>query len=94
MMTTRLPAAEMMSAGGNRIPGEEPILLRQISDGEMDAAELPARNLKITRPARATAQHDRVELTPQTGHGQVDADLDAGPELDALGSHEREPPIE
>ena len=68
---------------------QPPVLLRQVLDREVDAGELAAGNLQIPRPGRAAAEHDRIELPPQAGDRQVDADLDAGPELDAFGRHQR-----
>ena len=76
------------------IPRQPPILLRQVLDREVDAAELAAGNLEIPRPRRPAAEHDRVELAPQAGDREIDADLDAGPELDAFGRHQRQPAID
>ena len=76
------------------IPRQPPILLRQILDREVHAGELAAGNLKVARPRRPAAEHDRVELAAQAGHRQIDADLDAGPELDAFRRHQRQPAID
>ena len=76
------------------VPRQPSILLGQVFDREVDAAELAAGNLEVPRPRRPAAEHDRVELPPQAGDRQIDADLDPGPELDPFGHHQRQPAID
>ena len=94
MITTRLPSAEMMSAGVTWSPASRRFCWVRYSTAKCTPAELAAGNLEIARPGRPAAEHDCIELAPQAGHRQVDADLDAGPELDAFLRHQRQPAID
>ncbi len=60
----------------------------------MHAAELASRHRQVARDARADREHDRVELRRKLRRIDVDADVDAEAELDALGRHLREPPLD
>ncbi len=60
---------------------------RQVLHRLVDAVELPARDGQVAPVGRAAGQHDRVELLAQFLGGDVDADVDAGLELGALGRH-------
>ena len=89
-----LSSAEMMSRRRDVVAGQPPVLLRQVLDGEVHTAELATRNLEVPRPWRPAAEHDRIELPAQAGDRQIDADLDAGPELDAFGRHDGQPSVD
>ena len=78
MITTRLPAAEMISSSGASSPGAAAVLLREVVDGEVDARELAAGHRQIARRRRAAAEHDGVEVAAQGVDRHVHADVDAG----------------
>ena len=60
----------------------------------VDAVELAPLDGEIARHARAGRDHDRVVRAPQLGRLDVDTDLDAVAELDALGLELREPALD
>ena len=60
----------------------------------MDAGQLAAGDRQVARLGGAAGQHDRIEVGAQLGGGDVRADVDAGPELRALGPHLGDPPLE
>ena len=60
----------------------------------MDAVELAARHRQVARHAGAGRDHDRVERVAQLVGVDVDADVDAEPELDALGLELLDPPLD
>jgi len=76
----RLPVKQPARAGG------------QVIDGEMDPAEAAARDRQVARSGGAAAQHHGIVGRTDLRHGQVAADFAAGDKLDALVSHERDPP--
>jgi hypothetical protein len=59
-------------------PGE--VLHRRV-----DAVQLAPGDGQVARHARARGEDDRVELRAQVAERDVDADVDAEPQLDALG---------
>ena len=53
----------------------------------MDAVEVPAGDLQVTRLLGTAGQCNRVEFLDQGGDGGVSPDLDASAEFDAFGPH-------
>ena len=94
MITTRLPAAEMIGASPRRVPRTQAVLLREVLHGEMDAGQFAARHRQIARLAGTAREQHRVVVLTQLTRGQVDADVHAWTELHALGLEQRQAPVE
>ena len=60
----------------------------------MDASELAPGDRQVAPRRRTRGEHDRVELLVELVDRDVDADLDSGTELGALGPHLLEPALE
>ena len=96
MMMTFLPLAGI---GGSRrrrdrIALLHPVRPRQVLHRLVDAVQVAARDRQIARRRRAAGEHHGVELGAQLLGGDVDADVDAGAELGALGLHLLEPAVD
>ena len=94
---------DLLALGGDRrlpVVAEHVVALlhpvgpRQVLHRLVDAVQLAAGNRQIARSGRAAGQHHRVELGAQLLGGDVDADVDAGAELGALGPHLVQAPVE
>ncbi len=85
--TTCLPPARISFTPSERLAGDAPVLLRQEIHREMDAVELAAGDRQIARLLGAAGQRHRVVFGEQLVGRQVDADMDAVMEGDALGLH-------
>ena len=92
MMTTCLPVA--MIWFGDRVAGDDLVLLRQEIHREDDAVEIAARHVEVARRLGAAGEHDRVEFREQLRRGNVDADVRVGPEFHALDRHLRHAPVD
>src|SRR2546426_7907132 len=79
---------------GHRIALAAPILQREVFHGEVDSRELPSGDRQIARGAGAAGEHEGVELPPELFHGHGDPDMAVDPELDTLGLHLTETPVE
>ena len=94
MITTRLPSAEMISAGATWSPASRRFCWVRYSTAKWTPPSSRPGIWRSRAHGVPPAEHDRVELPPQAGYGEIDADLDAGPELDAFGRHQRQPAID
>ena len=66
----------------------------EIVHREVDAVELAARHRQVAGNARAGRDHDRVVGGAKLVGADVDPDVDAVAELDALGDELVEPPLD
>ena len=71
-----------------------PVTPRQVLHRLVDAVQLPAGHGQVAPIGRAAGQHHRIEIGQQLLGGDVDADVDAGPEYGSLGAHLVQPPVE
>src|SRR6266542_6798468 len=79
---------------GHRIALAAPVLQRQVLHGEVDPLELASGDRQITRGAGPATEQEGVELPPEIFHGDVDPDVAVDLELDALGLHLSDAPVE
>ena len=93
-MTTRFPFALISPAGVECVAEVALVLLRQEIHREMDPVELAARDRQVARLGRAHREHDRVVLRAHFIGVYVDADAAVGDNLDALGLHLLDAPID
>ena len=60
----------------------------------VDPVEFTTGDRQVARRGRTAGKDDGVVVQPQLRDGDVDADVDARPELGALGLHLRQPPVD
>src|SRR5437762_12329738 len=79
---------------GDRVPFTQPVLLREVVNGEMDAGKVAPGNRQIPRRRGSAAEDDRIEITLQGRDRNIDADIETGSEDDAFLLHQRQASIE
>ena len=89
---------DLLADGVDGRPGEQPGLHpvggHEVVHGQVDAVEVPARDLEVPLPQGADGQDHGVVGRPQVLNGQVDADVDAALEDRALGLHLVDPAVQ
>ncbi len=74
--------------------GDHARALGEVLHREVHAAELAAGHGQVARNASARREHDRVVVRSELRDVEVAADVDAEPELDALGDQLRDPALD
>ena len=74
--------------------GDRAVPVVEVLHREVHAVELAARHRQVARHARARREHDGVVALEQLGRLDVDADVDAVAELDALLGELAEAPLD
>ncbi len=92
--TTCLPAAGINWSAAPGTPCTDLGVAGQEVHGEMHAVQLASRDRQVARLLGPARQHHRVEGFEQLLGGQIDADMGVGVELDALGAHLGDAPVD
>ena len=89
---------DLLAGGVDGRPGEQaglhPIGGDEVVHGQVDAVEVPPRDVEVPLPQGADGQDHGVVARPQVLDGQVDADVDAALEDGALGLHLVDPAVQ
>ena len=88
----RFPGGDL--GGGHALARDAAVLLHEVVHREVDATEVAPGYLDVTGPIGADSEDHRVESLAQLRGRDVDTDVVAGLEGDALGLEQTEPAIE